>query len=87
MDDARLVCRLQCLGNLSRDRQCLLERDRPARDSLREVLAGNELHHEHLTEAGACPRVRARFLHAVDLRDVRVVQRRERFRLVKAERD
>ena len=45
-----------------------VERNRPARDPLREILALDELHHE---------RARSVRLEAVDLRDVRMVQRGE----------
>ena len=70
MDDALFVRRLQRLGYLFRDQQRLIERDRSAGGSLRQVLALDELHDE-----GAHA---ARFLEAVNVRDVRMVQRRER---------
>ena len=46
MNDPLLVRRFERLGDLLRDRQRLVERDRAARDPLREVLALDELHHE-----------------------------------------
>ena len=45
-----------------RDRQRLVERDRAARDPLRQVLALDQFHHERAHAAG--------FFEAVDLRDV-----------------
>ena len=45
MDDASLVRRLKRLGDLFRNRQCLVKRDRAALNSMREVLAVDELHH------------------------------------------
>ena len=72
MDDPLLVRRLQRLGDLLRDRQRLVERNRAARDPLGKVFALDELHHERADAA--------RFFKAVDVRDVRMVQRREDLR-------
>ena len=46
MDDALLVRGFERLGDLRRDRQRLIERDRATRDALREILALDEFHHE-----------------------------------------
>ena len=72
MDDALLVRRFEGLGDLLRDRQRLVDRDRAARDTLRQSSPSTS----SMTSA-----VHARaLLQAVDVRDVRVVQRREHFR-------
>ncbi len=65
MDDALLVRGLECVGHLLRDGDRLVKRHRPARQALREVLSLDELHHQR----------ERRLDDAVDLRDVRVVQR------------
>jgi hypothetical protein len=67
MDDAGVVCGLERLGDLTCDRQRLVELDRPARDPRAEVFAIDELHDQ-----------RALIVEAVDLRDARVVECRER---------
>ena len=72
MDDPLLVRRFERLGDLLRDRQRFVERDRAARDSLREILALDQFHDERAHTAG--------FFEAVDVRDVRMVQRGERLR-------
>ena len=68
-----LVRGFERLGHLFRDRQRLVDRDGAARDALREILALDELHHER-ADAG-------RFLDAVQLRDVGMIERGERLRL------
>ena len=70
MDDAGIVCGFERLGDLSRDRQRLVERQRTARDELRQILALDELHDQgaHLAD----------FLEAVQLRDMRMVEGGER---------
>ena len=73
MDDALLVRRFEGLCDLLRDRQRFVERDRPARDALREILTLDELHHERADAAG--------FFEAVNVRNRWMVQRRERLRL------
>jgi hypothetical protein len=45
MDDAQLVCGFEGLDDLLRDRQRLIERDGPARNSLGQILPFDELHH------------------------------------------
>jgi hypothetical protein len=59
-------------GNLLRDGQRLVERDRAERDALRQVLALDEFHHDRTHTAA--------FFEAVDVRDVRVIDRRQRLR-------
>ncbi len=62
MDDSSLMCRLQRLRDLLRDRQRLIERDRPLRDSVSEGGAFDQLEDERPRALG--------FLDAVDLGDV-----------------
>ena len=73
MDNAVIVRGFKCLGNLPRDRQRVVERDRAARDALREILAFDQFHDER--------RDSARFFEPVDVRDVRVIQRCQHLRL------
>ena len=70
MNDALLVCGLERLGDLFRDRQRLVDWDRAARDRLRQILALDEFHHEGV-QAG-------RFLEPIDRRDVRMIEGGER---------
>ena len=79
MNDPLLVRRLERLSNLTRDRQRLIERDRPLRDAVRERRPLHQLHHQRVD--------RAAVLESVDLGDVRVVQRRERLRFTVKARD
>ena len=60
MDDPLLVRRFERLGDLLRDRQRLVDRDRPARDALRQVLALDEFHHEGLRRRRRPPARRSR---------------------------
>ena len=71
MDDALLVRGFERLGDLLRDRQRFVERNRSARDALRQVLAFDQLHHQARVPL---------LLDAVDVRDVRMIERREHFR-------
>ena len=71
MDDALLVRRLQRLGDLFRDQQCVVEWDRSTRGPLGEILAFDELHHEGLDAVA--------LFQSVDGRDVRMVQGGEDF--------
>ena len=72
VNDAMLVCGFQSLGDLSGDFQCLVERHRPCGDTVRQCGSFDQLHHE---------RVHARrHLETVHVSDVRVIQRRQRFR-------
>ncbi len=78
MDDALLVRGFERLGDLRRDRQRLVDRDRPARDPLRQVLPLDQFHHERREAV-------TRF-EAVDRRDVRMIQRRQRLRFAREPR-
>ena len=73
VDDAVLVRGLERLGNLTRDRQRVLERQRPLRDAGAQIVTLDEFHDQR----GGVPGL----LEAVDLRDVRMVERGERPRL------
>ena len=53
MDDPLFVRGFERLGDLLRDRQRLVERDRPARDPLREIVAFDQFHHERGDAAGS----------------------------------
>jgi hypothetical protein len=77
--DASLVRRVEGLGNLLRERQSLATRDGPARDPLREVFALDELHDERrdVRIGRLSPDSPPALLHAIDLRDMRVIERRE----------
>jgi hypothetical protein len=64
---------LERLGNLPRHGQRLVHWDRAAGDPLRQILALDQFHHERTDATG--------LFQAVDVRNVRVVERRERLRL------
>ena len=70
MDQAGVVRGFQSRGDLHRDRTGFEGRDRAALETLREVFALDEFHHE---EANAVA-----LLEAIDGGDVRVLQARER---------
>ncbi len=69
MDDPLLVRGLEGRRDLARDAERLVDGKRPARDALGQRLAFDELQDERL---GA-----ARLLEAVDVRNVRMVERGE----------
>ena len=71
MNDPLLVCGLERVRDLLRDRQRLVERNRAACDALRQVVALDEFHHER----GDAPA----FFEAVDAGNVRMIQRGEDF--------
>ena len=71
MDDALLVRRFERFGDLSGDRQRLVDRQWPLRNAVRQGRAVDELHHERI-HAG-------RVFEPVDGRDVRVIERGEDF--------
>ena len=79
MDDPLLVRRFERFGNLPRDGQRLVERDRTERDALRQILALDELHHDRTHTAT--------FLEAVDVRDVRVIDGRKRLGFAREPRE
>ena len=66
MDDALLVRRVERLGDLPRDRQRLVERDRTSCDAVGERLTLDQFHHERLHTSAV--------FEAVDGGDVRMVQ-------------
>jgi hypothetical protein len=68
MDDALFVCGFERAGDLRRDRERLVQRHRALCDAIRQRGPLDELHDErdHATA----------LLEAVDLRDVRMVERR-----------
>ncbi len=66
MDDPLLMCRFEGFGDLLRDGQRVVERDRATRDALRQIVALDQFHHERTHTA--------RLFEAVDVRDVRVIQ-------------
>ena len=72
MDDALLMRRFQRLSDLFCDGQSFINRDRAARDALREVITLDEFHHEGVHAPG--------LLEPVNRGDVRMVQGRERLR-------
>jgi hypothetical protein len=73
MDDALFVRGFEGFTDLPRDRQCIGNRDRPARDTVGERRPLDQLHHEGLYAV--------RIFQPVNRCDVLVVQRRERTRL------
>jgi hypothetical protein len=75
MDDALLVRGFERFGDLLRDRECVIERDRAAADALRQVLALDQLHHERVV------------FDAVDCRDVRMIERRQHLRFAREARE
>ena len=66
MNDSLLVCRFQRLGNLSRNRQRLIDGHRTVRDAIGQRRPLDELHHECLAAVN--------FLQAVEVRDVGMIQ-------------
>src|SRR5687768_9033124 len=79
MDNPSLVCRFKGFRNLARDRKGFVEWERPASETVGERFALDEFHHQRA--------VRARVLDAVDLRDVWMVQRRQRLRFASEPRN
>ena len=73
MDDPLLVRRFERFGDLSRHRQRVGQRNRAARDPLRQVLALDELHDQRLDAVG--------FFGAVDGGDVWMIQRGQKLSL------
>ena len=79
MHDTVLVRGLERLRDLPRDRQCFVDRNAPFRNQVRERRAIDQLQHERL--AGS------RFFQPVNVRDVRMIERREHLRLALEPRD
>ena len=73
MDDPALVCGFQCIGDLTRDRERVVQRKRTLGDHVRERLALDELEHQR--------RAAIHVLEAVDRADVGMIQRRQHARL------
>ena len=73
MDDALLVRRFERVGDLPGDPDRFIDRQRTARQPIRQRLSVHELEDEALRRAGG--------LEAVDGRDLRVIQRGEDLRL------
>ena len=67
-DPVRVSC-VEGVSDLPRDRERLVDGDATADDAIGQRLALNELHHQCSSAGG--------FLEAIDMRDVRVIQRRE----------
>src|SRR5262245_54832976 len=70
MDDALLVCGFERLSHLSRDGERFSDRDRSSRNAVRQRLTWNKLHDEGRRGSGS--------FEAVDVCDVRMVERSER---------
>jgi hypothetical protein len=70
MDDPLLVRRLECFRNLPRDWQRLVNGNRPVRDSFGERRSFDQLHDQRADTV--------RLFQAIDLRDVRVIELRQR---------
>jgi hypothetical protein len=73
MHDAALVRGLERVGDLSRDAERFLQRQRPNGETLHQRLARNELHDERQRAVAV--------LEPVDLRDVRMIELCEQLRL------
>jgi hypothetical protein len=107
MNDALLVRRFECFGNLHGDRQRLVHRNRSARDALVQRLAVDQFHDQQrrLAKPGpyrpivvtgfgraldgvvVVPGFSRAFSGLLDLRDMRMVQRRRDLRLALEVRD
>ena len=73
VNDPLLVRGFEGLGDLPRHRQGLVERHRAAGDALRQIVTVDELDHQGGDAAA--------LFETVDAGDVRMIQRREHFRL------
>ncbi len=80
MDDPLPVRGFERLRDLPGDRQRLSEWHWRTRDPPRQIIAVDQFHHDR-------PSARSGVLQAVDLRDARVVERRECLRLALKPRD
>jgi len=72
VDDPLLVCCFERLGDLLRDGQRLVKRDRAFSDALRESRPFNQLHDQRRQSVGS--------LQPVNRRDIGMVQRGQRLR-------
>ncbi len=73
MNDTLFMRGLQCFSNLLRDRQSLMHRNRTALDPRLQRLALDQLHDDAPRPGG--------FFDAVNVRDVRMIQRRQHLSL------
>ena len=78
MDDAALVGRLECVGDLTRDRQCLVEWKGAPQEAVCECVTLHQLEHQRTCGATI---VGSALFETVDGRDVGVRQRGEHLRL------
>jgi hypothetical protein len=72
MDDALLVRRFERLGDLLRDRECLVQLDRASHNALGQILTLDPFHDKGVNAW--------RFLDRINRGDVWMIQRRERLR-------
>ena len=79
MDDALLVRGFEGISDLCGDQHGVGERDRPAGDHRRQILALGQFHHQGRQVRG--------LLDAVNRGDVRMIERGEDFGLALTERD
>ncbi len=79
MNHSLLVRRFERVGDLSRDGQRLVERNRSTRDSLCEILPFDEFENERGDAAG--------LFEAMDVGDVRVIERGEHLRFAAEPRE
>jgi hypothetical protein len=75
--DTLLVGSFERIGDLSRDRKCLVERECFARDSIGERWSLYELQHECLDGPAEAGHYDFKLLEAVDRSDVGMIQRCE----------
>ena len=79
MDDSLLVRRFKRLGDLLRHRQRLVDGNGPLRDPIGERRAFDQLHDQGSYAAGV--------FEAMDLRDVRMIERGEHLRFTTEARE
>ena len=79
MDDPSLVGRFERRRDLPRDRQCLIDGNRPLRDAVGQCRSVDQLQNERLHAM--------RFFETVNCGDMWVVQRRQHLRLTLEARD
>jgi hypothetical protein len=78
VDDAFLVRGFEAFGHLPRNPQRAIDVNRPTAEARGQVFAIHELHRENVRRPGVAERCS---LEPVDVRDVRVIERREQARL------
>jgi hypothetical protein len=72
MHDAALMGAFERISDLPRDRECFIDRDRTLRDPIRESRTLDELHDQEGTGLA--------FFDAMNVRDIRMVERGENLR-------